>query len=197
MEAIPVTQFLSWAADLNIGFHPQYPGYLTLLPPTDHSRFWVLPGDPSTWPHFVFSLLDGLDQWASGYLWLRSGCWPATAECLTRNERVRQVTLRGVGIPDGWAGAIRFDRAEVDVVAAILCAFLTYGWHSPDDVWFVPDHGRLLLQTDHHDVIHAECRDEGRVLALVGHMERAGYSLPTEPPDPTFKWPAWMTPPNP
>jgi hypothetical protein len=49
----------------------------------------------------VFSHLDGLDPWASGYLWPCSGRWPAPAECLTRNERVRQVTLRGAGIPDG------------------------------------------------------------------------------------------------
>ena len=141
-------------------------------------------------------ILDSLDPLAAGYLWPRSGRWPATAECLTRNERVRQVTLRGAGVPDGWAGAIRSDCDEADVAVAVLCAFLTYGWHSPDDVWFVPDHGRQVVQTDHHDVIHAECRDEGRVSALVERMEQAGYPLPSEPPDATFKWPAWMSPPE-
>jgi hypothetical protein len=197
VEAIPVAQFLAWATDLNIGPHPDYPAHLTLLPPTDHARFWVLPGDPAAWPHFVSALLGGLDPWAASYLWPRSGQWPATAECLTRNERVRQVTLRGAGVPDGWAGAIRCDRTEADTAVAVLCAFLTYGWHSPDDVWFVPDHGRQVVQTDHHDVVHAECRDEGRVLALVDHMARAGYTLPSEPPDATFKWPTWMSPPTP
>lgn len=193
MEAISESGFLACVADLNIGFHPRYPDHLTLLPPAEHARFWVLPGDPATWPHFVSALLDGLDSWSAGYLWPRTGRWPATTECLTRNERIRQVTLRGAGIPDGWTGAVRFDRAEVDAAVA----FLTYGWHSPDDVWFVPDHGRQVVQTDHHDVIHAQCRDEGRMLSLVEHMAGAGYALPTEPPDATFKWPAWMAEPNP
>ena len=196
MEAILAPQFLVWAAGLSVGPHPDYPDHLALLPPADHARFWVLPGDPATWPHFVSALLNNLDPWASGCLWPRSGRWPATAECLTRNERVRQVTLRGAGVPDGWAGALRFDRAEVDVAIAVLSAFLTYGWHSPDDVWFVPDHGRQVLQTDHHGVIHVECRDEERMVALVAHMERAEYPLPPEPPDGTFKWPAWMSPPE-
>lgn len=194
MEAIPTAQFLTWAGGLHLGPHPDYPDHLALLPPTDHARFWVLPCNPATWPHFVSAILDGLNPWVTGYLWPRSGRWPAAADHLTRNERVRQVTLRGAGISDGWAGAVRFDRAEVDVAVAVLCAFLTYGWHSPDDVWFVPDHGRQIVQTDHHDVIHVECRDEARVLALVEHMAGMGYGLPAEPPDATFKWPAWMPP---
>jgi hypothetical protein len=49
-----------------------------------------------------------------------------------------------------------------------------------------------LLQTDHHDVIHAECRSEERVRELVAHMAAEGYELPGEPPDWTFKRPAWM-----
>lgn len=32
---------------------------------------------------------------------------------------------------------------------------------------------------------------------LAEHRERDGYPLPTEPPDWTFKWPAWMSPSNP
>lgn len=63
-------------------------------------------------------------------------------------------------------------------------------------MWFVPDHGRQVVQADHHDVIHAECRDEGQVLALIEHMEQAGYPLSSGPPDATFKWPGWMPSPN-
>ena len=67
---------------------------------------------------------------------------------------------------------------------------------SPDDLFFIPDHGRQLLQTDHHDVIHVRCADEARVLELVKHMEQEGYALPTEPPDATFIWQAWMPQPS-
>ena len=197
MDAIPAEQFLAQAAALGVGFHSRYHDHLTLLPPAGHARFWVRPGAPAAWPHFVAALRAGLGPWAAGDRWPRPGRWPATAGCDTRNERVRQVTLRGAGVPDGWAGAVRFDHAEADVAAAVLCAHLTYGWHAPDDVWFVPDHGRQVVWTEHHDVVHAECRDEGRVLALVEHMAAAGYPLPAEPPDATFIWPAWMPPPEP
>jgi hypothetical protein len=64
--------------------------------------------------------------------------------------------------------------------------------HSRSDLYFVPDHGRQIAWAGHHDTIHAQCADEGRILELVRHMDGAGYALPTEPPDATFKWPAWM-----
>lgn len=71
MEAVPSEDFLCWAAGVGIGDHPCYPnsGCLSLLPPCEHARFWVLPPDPEDLPHFAASLLDGLDEWNSGFLW--------------------------------------------------------------------------------------------------------------------------------
>ena len=79
----------------------------------------------------------------------------------------------------------------------MLFAYLAFGWCVDDDLFFVPDHGRQLLQTDHHDVIHVECASEDRVRRLVAHMDEAGYELPEEPPDETFRRPAWMGSPEP
>ena len=56
----------------------------------------------------------------------------------------------------------------------------------------MPDHGRYLLQTDHHNVIHAIFRHEEDVNRWVAEMERRGFALPGEVPDPTFKQPKWM-----
>ncbi len=194
MEAVRGDEFLRWAVEVGIGFDPRYPDArcLSLLPPSSHARFWVLPRDPATWPLFVTSLLFGLDEWATGLLWPRCGAWPDTGQSRSLNESVRGVVLRGAGIPSGWAGAVRFHRDEEDVLATVLFAFLTFSWSVVDDLFFIPDHGRQLVQTDHHDVIHAECASEGRVRQLVEVMAEAGYELPTEPPDWTFKRPAWM-----
>ncbi len=193
-EAAASDAFLAWAAGVGVGFDPRYPDArcLGLLPPRDSARFWALPGDPGTWPHFAASVLGGLDRWEAGYLWPRPGRWPAAADSQSASERVRDVVLRGAGVPDGWAGAVRFGRSERPAVLAAVFAYLAFGWCSGDDLYFVPDHGRQVVQTDHHDVIHVECGDEGRVAELVGHMAAAGYPLPTEPPDETFKWPGWM-----
>jgi hypothetical protein len=100
--------------------------------------------------------------------------------------------LRGAGVPDGWAGPVRYRREEEEAVIAVLFAYLAFGWCGDDDLFFIPDHGRQLLQTDHHDVIHVECATEERAQELVAHMANEAYPLPTESPDCTFKRPAWM-----
>jgi hypothetical protein len=199
MKTMPREDFLPWAAGVGIGFDPRYPqsGCLRLLPPREHARFWVLPSDPSAMPHFTASLLDGLDEWDSGFLWPRAGGhWPEPTQSHSYNEGVRDVLLRGAGIPGGWVGAVRFGHDKEDALLAVLYAFLVFGWCNADDLFFIPDHARQLLQTDHHDVIHVECMSEERVLQLVAHMAEAGYDLPRELPDETFKHPAWMDSPE-
>src|SRR5436190_17618850 len=114
METPPAEDFLSWAAGVGIGFDPRYPEShcLSLLPPHEHARFWILPLDPATWAHFAASLLDGLDEWSSGFLWPRCGRWPDPVQSRSHNEGVRDCLLRGAGIPGGWAGAVRFGHDE-------------------------------------------------------------------------------------
>jgi hypothetical protein len=194
MQAVSAEEFQQWAASHGVGVDPCYPksDCLILLPPTNHARFWVVPGDPATWPYFVAFLLDGLDDWAAGLLWPRAGRWQQSGLSRSYNERVQDVVLRGAGIPDGWSGAIRFERGEKDALVAVLFPFMVFGGCVHDDLFFVPDHAQQLLQTSHHDVIHAQCRSEERVLTLVAHMATEGYELPDELPDETFKRPAWM-----
>src|SRR5262249_12825198 len=133
-----------------------------------------------------------LDKWDYGLLWPRSGSWPDPAHSRSYDESVRDLLLRGVGFPVGWAGGMRFKSNEKDALVAVLYAALAFGWCVDDDLFFVPDHGRQLLQTDHHGVVHVDCASEERVHSLVDHMARAGYELPSELPDRTFRRPAWM-----
>ena len=166
--------------------------YLHLLPPSDHARFWVVKGDASGWPRFIATILARLDPWDHGFLWPREGVWPDAGS--SRNALVRDVMLRGAGIPANSAGAVRFERGETDALVAVLFAFVTFGWCGEDDLTFVPDHGQQLVQTDHHDVIHVQCRSEERMLEMTAKMLEKGYELPLEPPDWTFIRPAWMPP---
>src|SRR5260370_34350093 len=128
METVRGEVFLWWAAGVAIGVGPRYPesGCLRLLPPREHARFWVRPSDPATWPHFVVSLLDALDEWGSGFLWPRSGSWPLPDRSQSYNEGVRDVLLQGGGIPGGWEGAVRFDREDEDALVAVLYASLAF-----------------------------------------------------------------------
>lgn len=100
--------------------------------------------------------------------------------------------LRGAAIPSAWVGAVRYPRDETDALLAVLFAYLALAWSVDDDLFFIPDHGSQLLRTDHHGVIHVECSSQEQLRQLVAMMAGAGYNLPDEPPDGTFRRPAWM-----
>jgi hypothetical protein len=191
MDQVSEDEFLRWAAGVGIGFDPKYPGAhaLRFLPPRKHSRFWELPPDPFELPRFIASLLDGLDEWQSGLVWPWSGIWPKPED--SYYEGVRDALFRGAGVPPGWTGALRVDRDELKALVAVLYGALMFGVARPDDLYFIPDHGKHLLETSHHDVVHVECLSEERVRELVEHLAQAGYQLPTELRAP-FKRPAWM-----
>jgi hypothetical protein len=188
MQPILPDDFLGWARAAGIGLDERYPGAgsLSFLPPRALSRFWTLPGDPATWTHFAATFFEGLDPWSHGFVWPRAG------HARSREERVRVMLLRGVGVPGDWGGALRFQRGEEDTLVAVLFVFLAFAWCTDDDLFFVPDHARQIIRTDHHDVVHIEFAGEGRLHEFVAHMARAGHDLPTEPPDATFKRPPWM-----
>lgn len=196
MHLVAAQDFFQRVRSLGIDFDSRYPesGCLRVTSGGDHARFWEFPADPAAWPHFIASLLNGLDGWASGFLWPRSGAWPHGGQ--QEDERVRTVILRAAGISPGWAGAVQFGRDEEDFILAVVVAFMMFGWCVNDDLFFIPDHGRQLLQTDHHAVVHGQCTSEDRVQQLAVHMAEAGYELPIELPDETFCRPYWMPPPN-
>jgi hypothetical protein len=105
---------------------------------------------------------------------------------------VREVILRGAGIPIGLSGAILFGRNEESSILTVLFTSFAFGCCVDDDLYVIPQHGRQIVQTDNHGVVHATCQDEQRIRELVAHMDGAGYELPTELPDGTFKSPSWM-----
>ena len=176
MKPVSSDDFLKWAALVGITNDPVYPdsGVLRLLPVGEHSRFWVNPSDPVQWPHFVDSILSDLGS--EGRL----------------NESIQRIMLQGAGIQPVWSGAIRVSSDELDAVVTVCFAYLSFGWCVHDDLLILPDHCQQLVRTDHHGVIHVECRSEERVRTLVAGMAADGYDLPKDPPDWTFRRPAWM-----
>lgn len=195
MQPVKGGDFLIWASGLGIGFDPRHPeaGCFCFLPPRQGcARYWTLAGDPATWPDFVAHFLDGVDPWATGFLWPREGKWPPPPKPSFLTDEVCAVVRRGAGIPEGWPGAVRFERTERTAIVAVLFAHLTFGGCVADDLYFIPDHGRQIIQTSHHDVVHVKCAEEDWMRQFVEHMAKAGHPLPTEPPDETFKRPSWM-----
>lgn len=194
MQPVSAEAFHTWAAGSGVGRHAVYPADLCFPSGTEHARFWVLPGDQHTWPHFIAAFLGGLDPWNWGCLWPRAGRWPVPHEPPQRNERVRRVLLPDLVPLAGQSLALRFEASELDQLTACLFGFLAFAAQGADDLYFIPEHGQQIIQTDHHEVVHVACREEPRIGQLVSHMSRQGYDLPTEPPDWTFRWPTWLGP---
>jgi hypothetical protein len=196
MQTLRNDDFLKRASEAGIGVDPEYPdsGCLTFATRPTHSRFWVVPNDPAAWPYFIGCLFAGMDDWSNVSLWPRSGRWPKGSGEGFSGESIRDAVLRGAGVPGDWEGALMFGKEDCASLTAILFVYMIFGWCVGDDLFIIPDHGQQLLQTDHHDVVHARCLSEDRIGEFVKHMASNGYGLPPEPPDETFRWPDWMSP---
>ena len=190
-------EFLEWAERSGFQIDPRYPhsAVLTFRPDPGYDRFWEVPSEPERRPYFIASLLDCMDDWQACYAWRHLGSWPQSAVPERINDVVELRILDGLGLPLGTNGVVEFSRAEYDRLVTLLFSTTIFGWSVGDDLYVVPNHGRHLLQTDHHGVIHLSFRTEESLNLCVDEMEPRGFSLPGEVPDSTFKQPGWMKEP--
>jgi len=89
-------------------------------------------------------------------------------------------------------GAILVPAGEQELLVSIALPLARWGWFVEHDVQLIPDHGKMILMTDHHRVLHASFRTEPEAEAFVDRMAAAGHALPEELQDETFKVPSWM-----
>lgn len=195
MQPISKDVFLRQATAAGIGYDPRYPAAqsLNFLPPNEHSRFWVRPEQPSRWPHFVTTLLDVAGAGETVYACPRRGIWPNLATAQSPLERTLAVMSTALGVPSGWPGAIAFDAGDRDVLVAVLVMQVM---EPVEDLYVLPSHGTGFLRFSHHDVVHVSCAASQGIDSVVNAMSAAGYELPDEPPEATFKQPAWMRRPG-
>jgi len=187
-------EFLAWTERAGFRLDPRYPhsAVLAFHPDPEQDRFWLVPDAPEERPYFISSLIELMGDWQSCRVWRHLGRWPGSADPDRINDAVELRILEGLGVPLGSAAILEFFRAESDKLITLLFETTIFGWSVADDLYVVPDHGRHLLQTDHHGVIHVSCRDAADLHRWIVEMERKGFSLPGEIPDPTFKQPGWM-----
>ena len=188
-------EFLAWAERSGFHIDPRYPhsAVPTFLPDPQQDRFWEVPSEPEARPYFIASLLGCMDDWQACYVWRHLGNWPRSVEPERINDVVELRILDGLGLALGTNAVVEFSRAEYDRLVTLLFSTTIFGRTVGDDLFVVPDHGRHLLQTDHHGVIHVSFRTEESLNLCVDEMARRGFPLPDEVPDSTFKQPGWMT----
>jgi hypothetical protein len=194
MKTHPEEGFVAWAERSGFQIDPRYPesAVLTFRPDKEHDRFWRVPNPPERRPYFIASLLECMGAWQACYAWRHLGSWPRSAVPERINDVVELRILEGLGLPLGTNAVVEFSRAEYDRLVTLLFSTTIFGWSVGEDLYVVPDHGQHLLQTDHHGVIHVSFRTEDSLNHCIAEMDRRGFPLPDEVPDPTFKPPRWM-----
>jgi hypothetical protein len=194
MQPISTDTFLERAKAAGIGYDPRYPdaGSLVFLPPNEHSRFWLRPEHPAQWPHFVASLLDAAGARGSVLVCPRRGWWPDLSTARDNLGRTNAMLSTALGVPPGWRGGLQFDAGDHDRLVAIL---VTQFLRLFNDLYVLLPSAPAFLEFSHHDVVHVSCATREGIESAVNEMAAAGYALPDEPPDATFKPPPWMRPP--
>lgn len=194
MKTLPEAAFLAWAERAGLGLDPRYPhsAVLGFQGERHDDRFWEVPPEPERRPYFLRSLLDLMGEWQQSYVWKHLGRWPASADPQRISDVVEWQILKGLGLPLGTADVVSFDKAESDALVTLLFSTTVFGRAVSDDLYIVPDHARYIVQTDHHNVIHASFRMAADIDVWVTQMAARGFPLPEDLLDETFKRPHWM-----
>ena len=194
MRAIDENLFLGWAKSHGYALTRFGSGsqYLEFDPKSDERRFWEISAEPERRGFMFLALLELMGDWKSCYAWRHQGSWPAAQNHDRLNDSMEFIILSGMGMPSGTTQAVEFSREEQYNLVTLMLSTSIFGWSVGEDMSIVPDHGRYLMQTDHHDVIHTCFRSSEDRDAYVQAMAKRGYALPSELPDTTFKLPGWF-----
>ena len=191
-------QFLDWLQSRGIGIDPAYPdseeiSFVESLNVSKSSRFWCFPECTHRWMNFVATLMACCEPWERLCIWPQHGNWREidTSQILGRQMAVMR---NNVGVPSGFKGGLIVDREELAIAETILFTCLSFGWRAYLDVYLIPDHGRHIIRTDHHEVVHVTFGEQQELDEFVERMAQAGFHLPKLLPDETFRPVDWITP---
>jgi len=136
-------------------------------------------------------MLLSLPPWRSIILVRQGGSWNDTKN----NARIPAVQHRltaGLGLAKAGGAPVFFTRSELPLIVAVLFVQQSFGMCMWDDTYAIPDHGKQLLKTSHHEVIWTYLRPGSSATTFVRRLAAKEFTLPKEVPDGTFTKPEWM-----
>jgi hypothetical protein len=195
MKTVSSDDFVRWAATRQLRYEKKHAGSDEFLF-TDaerESRYWLYPEQASEVPHFVNAIIKALGPKEHYWVYPNRGYWSLGQEAESWPQYQAWLPIiRGIGIPEGFVGALCFETTDISKLSALLFLLITLGPSVHIDTFLVPEDGNTILYFSHHDVVHIEFRNDYHLKKTTGTLETAGYPLPTEPPDETFKPVPWM-----
>lgn len=183
MELVSTADFEAWAAAHGIGRNPAYP-YSPSLAFAGEEATWYRYRRPGTERMATFAeRAVRVAAWGGG-AWLhppaRGGAWGlGEIEHWPPLAHLR-AAIRGAGIPDGYAGAIRCAADEVALAARLMAAALEHA----DCFWelaIVPLHARCVLASAEDGDLIGSFPSEGGRASYTAAVRQAGWTEPEEP----------------
>jgi hypothetical protein len=69
-------------------------------------------------------------------------------------------TFSTYGLKPTGEEVVEAKEAERDAVETLFFLSLVHGGTVSDDIFLVPDHGKVILYADHHEAVHASFCDQ-------------------------------------
>jgi len=193
MDLISADEFFGSAESLGIGRSPEYPHSDHLVYPSgaDPTRFWQVPPTTLDQTHFACAWVDAISPFGTVDLYCREWLNPLGGHGGAL-ERTWSLLIQALGVPPNWDGALRFWREDRESLETLLFLQCALGINLLSDLLVVPSHGDCFLFFEHHAVVWVHCPDEVELAGIIQTLEHAGYPLPSELPDETFKSVSWI-----
>ena len=192
MKLLSDPEFRQLAATFGFGPSPEYPSsdhWVSLRTELELRRYWAYPDEAGA-PAFARALLEAGGP-AETY-WIRPsrGDWFDRLRPGEGWSSVWDTLVLAYGVPSGHVGAVGLSSQDPRL-EAFLSLQLIMGTSLISDAVVLPSHGHHLWFFEHHDVVWAEFSDEETLATHIASLRAAGYELPSEPPDDTFKPQGW------
>ena len=197
MQVIAESTFRPWLAEAGIRPHARFQSsdVLVFEQGEDLSRFWFPSFVPSDLPGFVLTALEAASADGPHYLMRRGGgsWYEPDPETAPGSNVIIDALLRAAGVPQDAAGALRFEKTDWKALNIVVLAHYVHGWSVGEDLHMFGEERDCAIVTSHHGELRVAFPNHPRLERFREHMLRAGYDLPAQVPDVTFKSPAWLT----
>lgn len=147
-----------------------------------YRKSWITPpyNNGSAIPFFLSKILEALDPWQKCWVWKSNGDWGFhLTETSLIHHRVWANILHKSGIPEGFKGAIAYNRDEFFDLLTVLYIQTAFGWCVANDLFIVPDQAKQIVKMDHHGFVHVTFINKSRSEKFVLQLSKDNIKLPS------------------
>lgn len=196
MEFVSTEKFLAWATARGIGWSTKYPHSASLTYTTDASTWYRYRYIPSAQSLQQFVDLVLRTAAAGSPLWLfppwRGGQWYSAPHVEFASLADLRAIVRGVGVPEEYAGAICCEPDELALASSLLTGAVQHA-SSLWELCVIPGHAKCIVQSDEDDDLLGHFPTDAACESFTQALRQAGWEEPTEPDPRVSETDPWLT----